>query len=100
MGNTEDVEGFPFTETEEIAHYFGDNEKFDLDNLDLNIENYRSFKQHLLFSDQSDTHASNVSDVNSAEIPITKKVAQKLEVVIFKKLQETQEERIILEVGN
>ena len=100
MGNTEDVERFPFTETAETAHYFDDTEKFDLDNLNLNIENYRSFVQHLLFSDQSDTHASNVSDVNSAEIQINQKVAQKLEVEIFKKLQETQEERIILEVGN
>ena len=41
-----------------------------------------------------------MSDVNSAEIPINRKVAQKFKVEIFKKLQKTREERIILKVEN
>ena len=46
-----EVEGVPFTGTAEIEHFFNEQETFDIDNLNLNIVNYRAFLQHLLFSD-------------------------------------------------
>ena len=96
---TPEVQGFPFTETDEIEHHF-QNETFDLENINFNMENYQSFMRHLLYSDQSDTFASTSSETSTSEVPVNNMVVQKLEVEIFKKLQETQEERIILEVGN
>ena len=74
--------------------------KIDIDNFSLSIVNYRAFFQHLLVSDQTNTHTSEVSDVNTAENVVDQRVVQKLEMEIFSKLQKTQEERIILEVGN
>ena len=90
------VEGFPFSETEETTHYHDDSQEFDLKDVDLNLENYKTFVQHLLFSDRDRTHCSTSTDAASADHPVDQQVVQKLEV----ELQETQEERIIFEVGN
>ena len=94
------VEGFPFSETEETTHYHDDSQEFDLKDVDLNLENYKTFVQHLLFSDRDRTHCSTSTDAASADHPVDQQVVQKLEVELFKKFQETQEERIIFEVGN
>ena len=94
------VEGFPFSETEETTHYHDDSQEFDLKDVNLNLENYKAFVQHLLFSDRDRIHCSNSTDAASADHPVDQQVVQKLEVELFKKFQETQEERIIFEVGN
>ena len=94
------IEGFPFSETEETTHYHDESQEFDLKDVNLNLENYKTFVQHLLFSDRDRTHCSNSTDAASADYPVDQQVVQKLEVELFKKFQETQEERIIFEVGN
>ena len=94
------IEGFPFSETEETTHYHDESQEFDLKDVNLNLENYKTFVQHLLFSDRDRTHCSNSTDAASADYPVDQQVVQKLEVELFKKFQETQAERIIFEVGN
>ena len=93
-------EGFPFSQTEETTHYHDESQEFDLKDVDLNLENYKTFVQHLLFSDRDRTYCSNSTDAASADHPVDQQVVQKLEVELFKKFQETQQERIIFEVGN
>ena len=97
---TTTVEGFPFTETEETPHYFDDSTEFDIKDMDFDVENYQKFVRHLLFSDRERTHTSDANDAASADHPVDQQVVQALEVELFKKFQETQEERIIFEVGN
>ena len=96
---TTTVEDFPFTETEETLHNFNDSMEFDIKDVDLNVENFQKFLRHLLFSDRERTHTSNANDAASADHTVDQQVVPTLEVELFKKFQETQEERIIFEVG-
>ena len=73
----------------------------ELQNIHFNLEdNYATFMRSLMFSDQSDTYTSMNTDASSSRVPVSNTVVRKLEEDILKKLQEIQEERIILEVGN
>ena len=73
----------------------------ELENIHFNLEdNYATFMRSLMFSDQSDTYTSMNTDASSSRVPVSNTVVRKLEEDILKKLQEIQEERIILEVGN
>ena len=80
------VEGFPFSETEETTHYHDESQEFDLKDVNLNLENYKTFVQHLLFSNRDRTHCSNSTDAASADYPVDQQVVQKLEVELFQEV--------------
>ena len=92
---TNTVEGFPFN-----THHFDNSREFNIKAIDLNVENYRKLVRHLLFSDREMTYTSGANDSASGDHPVYQQGVQKLEVELFKKFQETQEEQIIFEVGN
>ncbi len=70
----------------------------------MDLELYREFTRNVLFKDRPNTKhvtAENVCEPDPGKSEcLDRRIVRKLEGEVFKKLQQIQEDRIILEVGN
>lgn len=93
------IHGFPYTEIPECASAYGEVEEednFDLGDLNLDVESYHSFTRLMVKSKHKD--ATPYIPIKTEQVT-NKKIVQKVLVETFKKLQQVQEERVILNIG-
>ena len=94
-----DSEDFPYSSIIEDSEIYGQmkyDKTFNLNDLNLDIESHHSLMRHMLQFKHKDATPYVPVEVENVQ---NKAVVQKLVVETYKKLQQTQEERVVLNIG-